>query len=120
EGRRDNIHKARIKVLLKTLGPEKFRELVEAEWQAARESAPRYDEAEIVRITQLFSPPAYESLADEDVVSGKADKFRRWYQQNTRRHKMSGYRVVYISLKHPARPPGDVTDEQMDRIADLA
>ncbi len=120
EGRRDNIHKARIKVLLKTLGPEKFRELVEAEWQAARESAPRYDEAEIERITQLFSPPAYESLADEDVVSGKADKFRRWYQQNTRRHKMSGYRVVYISLKHPARPPGDVTDEQMDRIADLA
>jgi sulfite reductase (NADPH) hemoprotein beta-component len=120
EGRRDNIHKARIKVLLKTLGPEKFRELVEAEWQASRASAPRYDEAEIVRITQLFSPPAYESLEDEDVLGGKAGTFRRWYQQNTRRHKMSGYRVVYISLKHPARPPGDVTDEQMDRIADLA
>ncbi|HEX7114353.1 MAG TPA: nitrite/sulfite reductase [Steroidobacter sp.] len=120
EGRRDNIHKARIKILVKALGPEKFRELVEAEWEAARETAPVFDEAEFERIKSFFAPPPYEALQDEDVVTGKPAEFRKWYERNTRRHKVPGYRAVIVSLKSPTRPPGDMTHEEMDRVADLA
>src|SRR5688500_7032892 len=69
EGRRDNIHKARIKILVKAVGPDKFRELVEAEWLASRDSAPQFDPAEFARIQAFFSPPPYETLRDEDVLS---------------------------------------------------
>jgi sulfite reductase (NADPH) hemoprotein beta-component len=120
EGRRDNIHKARIKILVRALGPQKFRELVEAEWQAARDTAPVYDAAQVERIQAFFNPPRYESLPDEDVVSGKPAEFRNWYQHNTRRHRVSGYRAVFISLKSPTRPPGDITEFELDRVADLA
>jgi sulfite reductase (NADPH) hemoprotein beta-component len=120
EGRRDNIHKARIKILVKAVGPAKFREMVEAEYQAGRDMAPAYDAAEFARIQAFFNPPRYESLADEDVVSGKPAAFRTWYQHNTRRHKVAGYRAVFLSLKAPQSPPGDVTDAQLDRIAELA
>ena len=67
EGRRDNIHKARIKILVKALGPQKFRELVEAEFAAARDTAPVHDAAGFERIQAFFDPPRYESLPDEDV-----------------------------------------------------
>ena len=120
EGRRDNIHKARIKILVKALGPQKFRELVEAEWQASRDSAPVYDPAEVERIQAFFDPPRYESLCDEDVVTGKPAEFRNWYQYNTRRHRVSGYRAVFVSLKSPTRPPGDITESELDRVAALA
>jgi len=120
EGRRDNIHKARIKVLVKAVGPEKFREMVEAEWQANREYAPTHDAAGFARIAAFFTPPAYESLSDVDVLSGKPTEFRNWYQRNTKRHKIAGYRAVFLSLKSPQRPPGDITEAEMDRVADLA
>jgi sulfite reductase (NADPH) hemoprotein beta-component len=120
EGRRDNIHKARIKILVKAVGPQKFREMVEAEWQASRDMAPVYDAAEVERIRAFFTPPNYESLVDEDVISGKPTEFRNWYQHNTRRHKVSGYRAVFISLKAPTRPPGDITDTELEGVADLA
>ena len=120
EGRRDNIHKARIKVLVKAVGPDKFREMVEAEWHASRDFAPAHDEAAFARIAAFFTPPAYETLADEDVLSGKPTEFRNWYQRNTKRHKVSGYRAVFLSLKSPKRPPGDITEAEMDRVADLA
>jgi len=120
EGRRDNIHKARIKVLVKSVGPQKFREMVEAEWQASRDFAPTHDAAAFARIAAFFTPPAYESLRDEDVLSGKPTEFRNWYQRNTKRHKIAGYRAVFLSLKSPQRPPGDITEAEMDRVADLA
>jgi sulfite reductase (NADPH) hemoprotein beta-component len=121
EGRRDNIHKARIKILVKAVGPQKFREMVEAEWQASREFAPVFDAAEVERIKKFFKPPQYERLAaDEDVLSGKPTEFRNWYQRNTKRHKVSGYRAAFISLKSPTRPPGDITDKELDRVAELA
>src|SRR5690606_35762689 len=65
EGRRDNIHKARIKILVKAVGPEKFREMVEAEWQASKDTAPQFNPAEFERIKAFFAPPAYETLQDE-------------------------------------------------------
>ncbi|MET0496880.1 MAG: nitrite/sulfite reductase [Steroidobacteraceae bacterium] len=120
EGRRDNIHKARIKILVKAVGPQKFREMVEAEWQASRDTAPVFDAAEVARIAAFFQPPHYETLEDIDVVAGKPNEFRQWYQRNTKRHKVSGYRVAYVSLKSPTRPPGDITDAELERVADLA
>jgi sulfite reductase (NADPH) hemoprotein beta-component len=120
EGRRDNIHKARIKILVKAVGPEKFREMVEAEWEASRDIAPVYDADDVARIQAFFVPPSYQSLPDADVLSGKPTEFRNWYQRNTKRHKVSGYRAVFVSLKSPTRPPGDITDAEMDRVAELA
>jgi sulfite reductase (NADPH) hemoprotein beta-component len=120
EGRRDNIHKARIKILVKAVGPQKFREMVEAEFAAARDTAPVYDAAEFERIKAFFVAPDYEKLRDEEVLAGKPAEFRNWYQYNTRRHKVAGYRAVFVSLKAPTRPPGDITADAMDRVADLA
>jgi sulfite reductase (NADPH) hemoprotein beta-component len=120
EGRRDNIHKARIKILVKAVGPQKFREMVEAEYAASRDIAPTFDAAEFARIKAFFAPPAYDRLQDEDVLSGKPSEFRAWYQRNTKRHKIPGYRVAFVSIKSPTRPPGDMTDVELDRVADLA
>lgn len=120
EGRRDNIHKARIKILVKAVGPQKFREMVEAEYAAGRDTAPNFDATEFERIKAFFAPPAYDRLPDEDVLSGKPSEFRTWYQRNTKRHKVSGYRAAFISLKSPTRPPGDITHTEMDAVADLA
>ena len=120
EGRRDNIHKARIKILVKALGPQKFRELVEAEFAAARDTAPAFDAAEFARIQSFFALPQYESLLDENIEAGKSREFRNWYRQNTRKHKVAGYRAVFVSLKSPHRPPGDITAEQLDSVAELA
>ena len=120
EGRRDNIHKARIKILVKAVGPDKFRDMVEAEYQASRDTAPVYDAQEVARIQAFFTPPSYETLRNLDVVGGQSAAFRRWYQHNTHRHKVPGYRAVFVSLKSPARPPGDITAAELDQVADLA
>jgi sulfite reductase (NADPH) hemoprotein beta-component len=120
EGRRDNIHKARIKILVKAVGPDKFREMVEAEYEASRDTAPVYDAEEVARIKAFFTPPSYQTLVDADVVSGQSAEFRRWYQHNTQRHKVPGYRAVFVSLKSPMRPPGDITHAELDQVADLA
>ncbi len=120
QGRRDNIHKARIKILVKALGIAKFRELVDAEFAASREIAPVLEEAEIARVKAFFTPLPYETLEDLEVLSGRPTEFRNWFQRNTRRHKIAGYRAVFISLKSPTRPPGDITAEELDRVADMA
>ena len=94
--------------------------MVEAEYLASRDTAPVYDEQEMARIRAFFTPPSYATLADEDVVSGQSAEFRRWYQHNTQRHKVPGYRAVFVSLKSPLRPPGDITHAELDQVADLA
>ncbi len=119
-GRRDNIHKARIKVLVKSVGIERFREQVEAEWQAAREFAPRLEAAEVDRVRSHFVPPAYEDLQDIDAAAGREPEFQAWYRYNTREHKVPGYRAVFVSLKRHGENPGDITSDQMEAVADLA
>jgi sulfite reductase (NADPH) hemoprotein beta-component len=94
--------------------------MVEAEWQAARDTAPVHDAVGFARIQAFFQPPQYQSQPDSDVTTGQPTEFRNWYQRNTRRHKVSGYRVAFISLKSPTRPPGDITHAEMDQVADLA
>ena len=119
-GRRDNIHKARIKILVKSLGIARFREQVEAEWQAAREVAPRLEAAEVQRVRSFFRPPAYESLQDIDAAAGREPQFQAWYRYNTRPHRVAGYRAAFISLKAHGQNPGDMSSGQMEALAALA
>jgi sulfite reductase (NADPH) hemoprotein beta-component len=120
EGRRDNLTKARIKILVKSLGIEEFKRRVEAEWELIRDGALRISEVEVDRIRAFFTPPGYKSLGNSDPTAGKETAFRAWYRYNTADHKVPGYRVVYISLKKPDVAPGDATDAEMELIADLA
>ncbi|WP_373084105.1 nitrite/sulfite reductase [Sneathiella sp.] len=123
-GRRDNIYKARIKILVHETGEEKFRELVEAEWEKIKESGLFLREQDISRIKEFFKDPDYEVLPDtdlqfENILLSNAE-FARWADKNIELHKQPGYRIVYLSLKTAHQPPGDVTSDQMDAIADLA
>ena len=124
EGRRDNRTKARIKILVKSLGADVFRDKVEAEWRQSVSPKLMLDQREIERVGQHFSPPDYVQMKEYDLgieqrmVADRA--FGRWLRRNTSGHKIPGYRVVFISLKAPDAPPGDATAQQMDVIADLA
>jgi len=119
-GRRDNIHRARIKVLVKSLGIAAFARQVEAEFAANRAVAPRLEAARIAQLRASFRPPAYRPRPDIDASVGADAAFVAWYRHNTRAHKVSGYRVVFISLKKHGEAPGDMTAAQMDALADLA
>jgi sulfite reductase (NADPH) hemoprotein beta-component len=119
-GRRDNIHRARIKVLVKSVGIAQFRDQVEAEWQAARAISPVLEAAEVERVRAFFRPPAYEPLSDSDVTAGREPEFQAWYRYNTRPHRVPGYRAAFVSLKAHGQNPGDMSSEQMAAVADLA
>jgi sulfite reductase (NADPH) hemoprotein beta-component len=127
-GRRDNIHRARIKVLVKSLGVEEFTRQVELEYAASRATAPRLEPAELGRMRACFAPPAYRSLPDAPPSAGSGTgasagagaAYLAWHRHNTRAHKLPGYRVVFISLKKHGEAPGDMTDAQMDALAELA
>lgn len=123
-GRRDNIHKARIKILVNKLGREIFAEKVEKEWEQIRDSVLLLDQKEIDRVKAYFRAPDYDAAAAKDKTFGqklvKDKDFSNWAMRNVKPHKAKGYRAVYISLKSPSSPPGDATAGQMDFIADLA
>ena len=123
-GRRDNMHKARIKILLNATGAEKFTDMVETEWQRIKDSALTLDQAEIDRVKGYFSEPEYASHAAADATQAKRlvlqKDFKLWVERNVKAHKAPGYRAVYLSLKHPATAPGDATAVQMNFIADMA
>lgn len=123
-GRRDNIHKARIKILVNQLGIDRFRQLVEEEWLRIRDGRLTLDEQEIERIQAHFDPPQYAQVDREDLEFKQQLRtnpfFATWYQQNTRAHKVNGYRIVIVSLKAPGVPPGDITADEMDALAGLA
>jgi len=120
EGRRDNLTKARIKILVRSLGIEEFRRRVESEWALIEDGALRVAETEIARMRGFFNPPAYRALPDTEPAAGASTAFRAWYRYNTREHKVPGYRVVFVSLKKPDVAPGDITDRQLELLADLA
>jgi sulfite reductase (NADPH) hemoprotein beta-component len=123
-GRRDNIHKARIKFLVRERGPEGFREEVEAEWAHLKHGPSTLVAEEIARIESRFTRLGYAELPAADpwleaaLTSDRA--FAAWHSRNVFPHKKPGYAAVTLSLKKTGVPPGDVTAEQMDRIADLA
>ncbi|HWM66693.1 MAG TPA: nitrite/sulfite reductase [Steroidobacteraceae bacterium] len=119
-GRRDNIHKARIKILVKAVGIARFRDQVETEWRAAKDISPRIEAAEVERVRSFFKPPAYESLPNIDAAAGREPEFQAWYRYNTRPHKVSGYRAAFVSLKAHGQNPGDMSSGQMEAVAALA
>jgi sulfite reductase (NADPH) hemoprotein beta-component len=121
-GRRDNIHKARIKILVKERGIDKFREEVDAEWAHLKDGPATVTWAEIRRIESRFTRPQYEKLDDVELPDYSRSKspFTAWLKRNVHPHKRSGYAAVTVSLKKTGVPPGDVTSEQMERIAELA
>jgi sulfite reductase (NADPH) hemoprotein beta-component len=119
-GRRDNIHKARIKILVKSLGAVKFRDEVETEWQAGRDVAAQLEASEVERVRAFFKPPAYESLQNIDAAAGREPEFQAWYRYNTRPHRVAGYRAAFVSLKAHGQNPGDMSSGQMHGVAALA
>jgi sulfite reductase (NADPH) hemoprotein beta-component len=123
-GRRDNIYKARIKILVHDLGAEGFAHEVEQEWLAIRDGALALDDAAVAAIAARFRYPAYERLADGPVELMKARatdrRFDIWYGNSVARHRVPGYAIVTLSLKAEGETPGDATADQMDAIADLA
>ena len=123
-GRRDNMNKARIKILVHEVGAEAFAALVEDEWQYTRDTDLYLPRSEIDRITAYFAPPPYEKLADQspglDQALGENEACARWHQANVALHRQPGYAIAEISLKPVGGIPGDATAEQMEVIADLA
>jgi sulfite reductase (NADPH) hemoprotein beta-component len=123
-GRRDNIYKARIKILVHELGAEAFAKEVDAEWQSIKDGSLALDDALIEEIFGRFVYPNYEQLADgprEFTEARRADRgFANWLDNSVSNHKISGYVIVTLSLKPEGGTPGDATAPQMDAIADLA
>jgi len=125
-GRRDNKFKARIKILVRALTPEVFAQKVEDEWQHLKDGYNKLTRAEIERAKGFFTAPAYESIdnaAAQATVNSQAAgsvAFSKWLQRNVREHKIPGYAAVTLSLKPTGVAPGDITDSQLEVIADLA
>ncbi|TAK47512.1 MAG: nitrite/sulfite reductase [Xanthobacteraceae bacterium] len=122
-GRRDNLFKARIKILVHELGVAKFTEEVEAEFRQIRGGALALDDEVVADIAARFSYPAYEKLADAPPELARAandERFSAWRRNSVARHKVPGYAVVTLSLKPTGGTPGDATAAQMETIAGLA
>jgi len=120
-GRRDNMYKARIKILVKALGIDAFKELVEKEWAFIKDGPNTIDEKELHRVAAFFTAPNYIKAGSFNFDGSKEDKgFMQWLTRNTHNHKVPGYRSVTLSLKSNQTAPGDASSEQMRAVADLA
>ncbi|MCF6249774.1 MAG: nitrite/sulfite reductase [Methylococcaceae bacterium] len=122
-GRRDNKYKSRIKILVKESGIENMTTWVEAEWQQIKDGM-ELDDEQITAMQAQFKAPAYENGANLDASfqtnTTRNPTFATWIKHNSEDHKIPGYRAVYISLKAPAAAPGDITEKQLDAVANLA
>lgn len=125
-GRRDNKYKARIKILVRAMGVESFREAVDQEWKSLKDGPSTLTKEEIERSKACFTAPNYAVLDNESTQSAldtqrKADPlFHNWVKRNTVAHHVPGYQVVNISLKATGYAPGDITDKQLEVLANLA
>jgi len=123
-GRRDNAYKARIKILVKALGIEEFKQQVEAEWLHLKDNPNTITEAELARVGKHFEAmpydnlPAHDASFDSAIASNPA--FAAWIKRCVHAHKQAGYCAVTLSLKPHGHAPGDITSEQMSVVADLA
>lgn len=125
-GRRDNKYKARIKILVKAMGPEAFAQKVDAAWQGIDRNQMQLTQAEIDRTKAFFTEPDYAQLddvaelAEINRLRGENLEFGNWLSHNVSAHQKPGYRAVTLSLKPLGVAPGDITDKQLEIIADLA
>ena len=118
-GRRDNIYKARIKILVNELGKEKIQSMIEDKYKNFTEKKLELSENQIKRIYNFFKLPIKKS---KDSIIPKVDnkEFEQWVKQNIINHKIKGYSVVMISLKPPGKPPGDMNTNQMNELSQLS
>jgi sulfite reductase (NADPH) hemoprotein beta-component len=126
QGRRDNKYKARIKILVKAMGVDAFRDAVAAEWAAIKDGPTTLTHEEILRARAFFKLPDYDIL-DGEVASAQLTEqtvqnpiFGNWIKRNTENHRTPGYRIVTISLKATGFAPGDISAEQLELLADLS
>jgi sulfite reductase (NADPH) hemoprotein beta-component len=124
EGRRDNKYKARIKILVKEIGVEEFKNKVFQEWELIKDSALTLTDEELNRCLGFFNSPDYDDLPDSPaalIENLQSDLlFAAWHTQNVKPHKKPGYSIVTLCFKETGVAPGDVTDRQLEQIADLA
>ena len=127
-GRRDNLYKARIKILVKALGPEEFARQVEGEWAHIQNTDDNFTQTEWDRVAKHFTKPTYKTLSaltTEQLIASTPESekaaFARWLERNVKSHQVAGYASVILSLKpHGTVAPGDATVAQMNAIADLS
>ena len=123
-GRRDNIYKARIKILVHEVGAERFTQMVEDEWAFLKDTPVELPPGELERIRAYFAPPPFAKLPASNnklrLKRAEDPAFAKWVQSNLFPHKQPGYTIVNLSLKPHGGIPGDATAEQMEVIADLA
>lgn len=128
-GRRDNKYKARIKILVESMGAEAFSRIVEEDWEKYNKDGALTLTAEQIEHAKTYFPqPAYQTFSQQQLQASQDklatqfedSEFVRWFNQNTREHKVKGYQVVIISLKHFMQDTGDITATQMRVVADLA
>ncbi|RLQ22941.1 nitrite/sulfite reductase [Seongchinamella sediminis] len=125
-GRRDNKFKARIKILVKAMGSDAFREAVEHEWEPIKNGPSTLIPEEVERARSFFTAPDYAAVdasAARTTLQAHCDKdpiFSNWVKRNTVEHRVPGYRIVNVSLKATGHTPGDITARQLDLVADLA
>jgi len=123
QGRRDNKYKARIKILVNAMGIEAFAAAVDAEWAEIKDSALKLERSEIDRIRVQFAAPEYAPAGDDNLAGlllGSNRELAHFVRNNLRPHKVPGYTAVMVSLKPKGRPPGDVSDTQLEALADIA
>ena len=125
-GRRDNKYKARIKILVKAMGIDAFREAVEQQWTALKDGPSTLTEEEIIRARSFFRDPSYLAL-DNTLAMSELEQdctrdpiFANWIKRNTQDHRLPGYRIVTLSLKATGFAPGDITAEQLELLAELS
>ncbi len=129
-GRRDNKYKARIKILVESMGAEVFAQAVEQDWlQHNKDGDLTLTEAQIAHAKTFFPLAEYKNFGENDLANqqrilakqlAENPEFAKWYKQNTRQHKVAGYHIVIVSLKHFMQDTGDITGTQMRVVADLA
>ncbi len=123
-GRRDNKFRARIKILVRAMTPEVFAQKVEEDWAHAKDGPTTLTPEEVARVSQFFTEPEYETL--EDNPPALLDKletvkaFNKWYHRNVNRHKKPGYAIVTLTLKKVGTAPGNINDQELEKIAELA
>jgi len=124
-GRRDNKYKARIKILVKDLTPEVFGQQVDEQWQLIKDGPDKVSEEYVNEVSSRFVWPKYDTSLiknDDSIILQAAGnlKFERWLRTNVHDHKVTGYASVTVSLKATGVPPGDITADQMEAIADIS
>jgi sulfite reductase (NADPH) hemoprotein beta-component len=124
-GRRDNLTKARIKILVRSVGIETFSQMVEAEWQDLRDGPHKLTQAELDRVTHAFVEPDWTqgqalTTPEPSSTSTHTTTWLRWLKRNRLAHRHPGYAAILIPLKAPGRAPGDVTSDEIDALATIA